>query len=188
MIEILPIWLCVRSLSHFKKCSVQHHQTVDELLVENSSELYGNIVSSLHMIIDKVDKANTMWRNAPPRPFYQEDACLTVSSMHSCLNSSPERRRRTYTIPSEPCRLNLESSEKMTLSHSSRLHLECSFAQVSRCFLTCSVSCGFFLGRLAFKPYATNRFRIVLRETSTPLHTCHSSFKVRRRQKSIVET
>ena len=76
--------------------------------------------------------------------------------------------RHIWGLPSDPCRLNLDSSEKITLSHCACVHLACSLAHCSLAVIIFSVSSGLCWGCLAANPPLNKRLLTVLALTFMP--------------------
>lgn len=117
----------------------------------------------------------TPWQEMHPQTICP-CGCLTVCVIHDGKNSSA-CLRRTNTFPSEPCRLNLDSSEKITLFHISAVHVACAFAHFSRCCFIALVSNGCFLGRRAGSPASRSLFLTVLLVTEMSNFSTQSRFR-----------
>jgi len=109
-----------------------------------------------------------LWRPTPLLDMHPEiiwlSGCLTILTRHSGRNSS-SGRRLTYCLPSDPCRLYLDSSENITLSHCACDHLACSLAH---CNLAVIGQQCLVLGSSCCQSTLNNRLRTVLALTFTP--------------------
>ena len=79
-----------------------------------------------------------------------------------------------WGLPSDPCRLNLDSSEKITLSHCACVHLACSLTHCSLAVIIFSVSSGLCLGCLAANSPLNKRLLTVIALAFMPEDSSHA--------------